>query len=523
MHDMTLPGSSQPAQPFRALVVDDNRDLADNVAELLRSDGCEVVVAYGVHDANRALTTGGCELAIVDIRMAEGGGLAVLASVKEKCPDAEVILMTANASVDTAIHAVAEGAFAYLEKPFDPQQLLNLCERALTQTGLRRDRLELQRDLARSETLYREVVDNVEALILSVDRDGVIRMCNEFAANTLGYGRYELTGMNSTRLLPSPAAHEAFADGLRAAWQGTRTTDLELPLITHSGEERIVRFTLSQMDLGDEHQAMTLAVGMDMTDRLELERRASEAQAMASIATLTAGLAHEVRNPLNAASLQLQLLQRQVSKLADANLIDKMGHRITIVSEELVRLTKLLDDFLKLARPQRLALSPVDLIALVDEVRTMYAPSAVERGIVLDSAVEHGSVVAQGDQGMLKQVMVNLVVNALDAIDQDGKVILRCFGQGRSRVALEVQDTGPGIPEDVRASLFTPFVTTKEAGTGLGLTIVKRIIDRHGGTVTVSSPAVGGTLFRITLQRNMRASEPPVEPSSLATGSSSVH
>ena len=517
---MTLAGT---AQPFRALIVDDNRDLADNVAELLRGDGCEVAVAYGVRDADRALANGGCELAIVDIRMAEGGGLAVLASVKDKCPEAEVILMTANASVDTAIRAVSEGAFAYLEKPFDPQQLLTLCERALTQTGLRRDRLELQRDLARSEALYREVVDNVEALILSVDGQGVVRMCNEYAAKTLGYGGYELTGMCCDRLLASPVAVEAFNEGLRAARQGTRTTDLELPMHTQSGEERIVRFTLSQMDLEDEHQAMTLAVGVDMTDRLELERRASEAQAMASIATLTAGLAHEVRNPLNAASLQLQLLQRQVAKFSDASLVDKMGQRITIVSEELVRLTKLLDDFLKLARPQRLALSPVDLVVLVHEVCAMYAPAAAECHIVLDSVVEHGTVVAQGDQGMLKQVLVNLVVNALDAIGRDGKIILRCFGQGRSRVAFEVQDTGTGIPEEVRTSLFTPFVSTKEAGTGLGLTIVKRIIDRHGGTVTVSSPAVGGTLFRVTLQRSMRESDPPKESARGKSGSSNHH
>lgn len=501
------------SQAFCSLVVDDNVDLANNVAELLIDEGCEAHVAGGVREASDYLESHGCDLAVVDIRMADGGGLAVLATIKKRCPEAEVILMTANASLDTAIRAVSEGAFAYLEKPFDPQQLLNLCDRALTQIRLRKDRQELQRVLARSEALYREVVDSVDSLILGIDEDCVVQMCNEFAATTLGYERYELIGRSCKDFTASALAADALQESLRAAAAGTRTTDLELPLLTQEGQERIVRFTLSQLDVDDVAGPAVLAVGADMTDRLELERRASEAQAMASLATLTAGLAHEVRNPLNAATLQLQLLQRHMAKLADDELRGRMQQRVRIVDEELERLTKLLDDFLKLARPQRLALSPVDLVVLLNEVQDMHGPAAAERGIELGSVVEHGSVIAQGDRGMLKQVVVNLVVNAMDAIGKDGAITMRCFGQGRSRVVLEVQDTGPGIPESVRNQLFSPFVTTKEAGTGLGLTIVKRIIDRHGGTITVSSPEVGGTLMRLSLQRSMRVSEPPAAPS----------
>lgn len=491
----------------KVLVVDDNRDLADNVAELLMQLKCEVDAVYGVEAALAALHEQIYDLAIVDIRMTGGGGLAVLSAVKRSAAEAEVILMTANASVDTAIQAVAEGAFAYLEKPFDPQQLLTLCERALLQVRLKAERLQLQRDLARSEALYREVVDTVAALIFGIDRKGVVRVSNAAAAQALEQSQEDLCGRSCADLLVSEQAGQVLGDALRVAWNGGRTTDLELPLLTASGGERLVRFSLSKMDLGRLYDTMVLAVGVDMTDRLELEKRASEAQALASLATLTAGLAHEVRNPLNAASLQLQMLSRQLAKLPEQDLRTRMGQRVRIVDLELARLTKLLDDFLKLARPQRLSMSPVGIGELLHEVRALHGPAARERGVRLTVDSPEVDLVAVGDSDMLKQVLVNLVNNALDAVVPEGSVVLRSVSQGRSRVAIEVQDTGSGIPESIRSRLFVPFVTTKEAGTGLGLTLVKRIIDRHGGTVSVHS-GDSGTTVRVVLPRAQRRKEP---------------
>ena len=492
------------------LVVDDNRDLADNVAEMVHKLGCDVRAVYSVEGALAALAERPYKLAIVDLRMPGGGGLAVLSAVKRDCGDAEVVLMTANATVDTAIQAVSEGAFAYLEKPFDPQQLLMLCERALSQVRLRAERMQLRKDLERSEALYREVVDTVSALIFGIDNQGVIRMCNASAAETLRLSREQLCGRPAADFMVSDGAREVLREALRQVRSGVRMADLELPLQTSDGGERLVRFTLSQMDLGRSYDVMVLAVGVDMTDRLELERRASEAQAMASIATLTAGLAHEVRNPLNAATLQLQLLMRQVLKLQDEPVRERFGQRVSIVEMELSRLTKLLDDFLKLARPQRLAMEAVDLRRLMHEVQQLHGVAARERSIDLrvDCAVE--PVVVEGDSGMLRQVLVNLLNNALEAVGQAGVVTMRCMVQGRSRIAFELQDDGPGIPQEVRNRLFTPFVTTKEAGTGLGLTIVKRIVDRHGGTITVhSGPPRVGTSIRVVLPRSLRPSQPP--------------
>jgi signal transduction histidine kinase len=125
--------------------------------------------------------------------------------------------------------------------------------------------------------------------------------------------------------------------------------------------------------------------------------------------------------------------------------------------------------------------------------------------------LDEGPQWVRGDHAMLKQVLMNLVLNAIEAMaSAPGSVRLSCHGQGDQRVEIRVEDQGPGIPPEIAQKLFTPFVTSKEAGTGLGLTIVKRIIDRHGGTIFVSTGDPGGTVVRITLQR----ANPPMRSAS---------
>lgn len=504
--------SDQPMPQPLALVVDDNQDLADNVAELLGELSIECVTAYGPEEAKRCLDSHGrhCDLAIVDILMPGQTGVDLMIDIKRQCPDAEVILLTANASLDTAMRAVHEGAFAYVEKPFDPQQLLMLGERALAQALLRKERGRLQSKLSRSEALYRTVVDGVDALILSVAPDGRLQMANRTAQALLGYELQALAQRRLSDLAAGPAAQATFAAAIEGARQGATQQDLEVPVLRADGQERVVRWRLAPMQppweltdcTSEAEGAFVLAVGEDMTDRAELERRAVEAEAMAAIATLTAGLAHEIRNPLNAATLQLQLIARQIAKITETDLQHGIQRRVTIVQDEVVRLSSLLDDFLRLAKPQRLSLRPVAVSSLFQEVCALQEPAAAEANVRLRTDLADPELRAMGDHDTLVQVLVNLTINAFDALrGRGGSVTLRAMAQGASRLAIEVADDGPGIPPDVAKDLFRPFVTSKEAGTGLGLTIVERIIDRHGGTITAGAAPGGGALLRISLQR----------------------
>jgi signal transduction histidine kinase len=213
---------------------------------------------------------------------------------------------------------------------------------------------------------------------------------------------------------------------------------------------------------------------------------------------LALNLAHEIRNPLNAALLQLHLLGRDVDKLSADDLVkESLKRRAAIVGDEVGRLNRLLTEFLELARPRGIAREPVHIGTIVGGVIELQQGAALGRGVRLQKEIAADGCVALGDAEKLTQVVLNLVVNALEAMKSGGTLTARVFPEG-DRVLLEISDTGPGIPDDVLENVFDPFFTTKEAGTGLGLSIVRKIVDQHGGDVQIRSESEGGT--RVTVR-----------------------
>jgi PAS domain S-box-containing protein len=487
------------------LVVEDHRPLAENVAALFRDEGCEVAIADGAQAACEAIGEAGCDLALIDIRLPDASGVDLAGVIKERCNEAEVILITGAATLDTALAAIRGAAYAYLPKPFDPNELRALGRRALSQVALRRERSRLQRELSQSESLYRGVVDAVDSFIVGLGPGGTIEIWNRATADSTGFPSDQILGQPLGRYLFSQRSRDQLDEALARAMLGGTVVGLELPLRTRDGGQRIVRWTLSRLAGPEQGGPLVLAAGIDLTDRIDLERRAAEAEAMASLGSLTAGLAHEIRNPLNGAVLQLELLQRSAARLDDGEIAQRIGSRVAIVREELNRLNRLLEDFLNLAKPRAIEKSNVDLRALIAEVAELQAEPARRLGIAIGLRIEDGELVVHGHAPMLRQVLVNLVVNAIEAMRErgHGRIELGCHQKSDTRLELSVEDDGPGIPEEIAGRLFAPFVTSKEAGTGLGLTIVKRIIDRHGGTIHIGSEPGRGTKVHVSLQRAM--------------------
>ncbi|MBK7859895.1 MAG: response regulator [Archangiaceae bacterium] len=238
-------------------------------------------------------------------------------------------------------------------------------------------------------------------------------------------------------------------------------------------------------------------------DKRELQRRALTSEKLAAVGTMTAGLSHEIRNPLNAAGLQLQVLERRIDKL-DPALRPPLLEPLTLVRDEIRRLDHLLEDFLQLARPRELVSRPVDLSELAGRVLDLLARDAERRGVTLERHLAQVPPVA-GDDGRLRQVVMNLALNALEASSR-GKVTMTVAAPtGAGTVVLIVDDTGPGVPPELRERIFEPFFTTKAQGTGLGLAIVHGIVAQHGGTLTVSSAPGGGARFTLELSAAPRS------------------
>jgi PAS domain S-box-containing protein len=485
----------------RALVVEDNLPLAENVAELLEAEGLEVQVCTSGAEARARAGERGFDVAVVDVGLPDVRGVDLVPDLRAGMPDGEVILMTGGATLDTAIAAVQRGVLAYVQKPFQPEELLALVDRALSQVQLRRERRRLAQELAASERLYRGVVESVDELIVGIDANGAIRVWNRFAAATSGVSHEEALGKEFVARFVIEEEREAVRELLAEARAGKRVHDQEWSLPSRDRAHRVVRWHVTPLLAQEREETLLLLVGTDVTERRELERRAADAEAMASLATLTTGLAHEIRNPLNAALLQLELLSRLVSRI-EGPLRDRTGECTRLVQAEIQRLTKLLEDFLQLARPRRLAQAPVDVAVLCEHVVTMHRPVAEAAGITLSLHIASGLPKVLGDQSRLTQVLINLVVNALDAMrgQPRGEITVSVEPWPERKVRIAVSDRGPGISAEVAPQIFTPFFSTKERGTGLGLSIAKRIIDLHGGTVDLRPRPDGGAIAEIVLR-----------------------
>lgn len=505
----------------RILVVEDNDALAENMAELFEEIGAHVTVCPSRKEALAVAELAGFDLAIVDIRLpGHDDGVDLVPDLRRHNSHGEVILVTGNATLDSAIAAVRHGAFAYILKPFDPDELLTIGQRAYGQVMLRRERRQLANELAASEALYRSVTENVEAAIVGIDEAGLIRFCNRFGLETGGYRADDVRGERFSEFCADSDARQGLSDLVERARSGDAVRDIEIAMRTSHGSSRVIRWTLTPLPQSASGLAV-LAVGLDVTDRLSLERRTAESEAMAAMGRLTTGVAHEIRNPLNAAKLQLELLMRGAKKLEGAPESDRIAERAEIVRGELVRLSRMLEEFLDLARTRRVAVRDADLQAVLEEVARLEEPLAEARGISIRVAPASEAQVARMDRERIKQVLINLVGNAIEALETQGsgEVTLSvepADEEGLLRV--RVADTGPGLPSEVADQLFQPFVTTKSAGTGLGLSVVERLVELHGGTVQLQARRGGGTEASFTLPRARPEGSPLPGPEDGARG-----
>lgn len=217
------------------------------------------------------------------------------------------------------------------------------------------------------------------------------------------------------------------------------------------------------------------------------------------LSRLLARLAHEIRNPLSSLAIHVQLLEEDVAQAA-APLRAQAAGRFEIIRGELQRLENLMRQFLSLAAPSSVDLQMVEVTEVVRYVCDLLRPEAAARGIEIAGEIPESLPPLAADPAQLKQALVNLVINAIQAVERNGRIVVGArHERDAGRLALEVIDNGPGVPGERRSAIFEPFFTTKAEGSGLGLWIVQQIATAHGGVVTVSETAGGGAVFTLQL------------------------
>ncbi len=240
---------------------------------------------------------------------------------------------------------------------------------------------------------------------------------------------------------------------------------------------------------------VTIGICRDISRRVAMEQKVREHERMAYVGHLAASLSHEIRNPLSAIKMNLQILMRRLE------LEGYDRRRLEISTREVGRLEGILRQLLDTARPLNLKLAPVDLTGLARGCLELLDPKAADKGVRVVLRLAPELPLVSGDAGRLEQALINLLLNALEAVERGGRVVVwtRTLPGRSGLVELGVRDNGAGIAPEQMPQLFTPFYTSKARGTGLGLSNVKRIVEAHGGQVSVKSSPGRGASFRVRL------------------------
>jgi PAS domain S-box-containing protein len=498
-------GSLRPAATRtrgRVLIVDDNVELSNALVDVLSTvrepDGTPRFYVETAPTGARALESAevhGFDVAIVDVKLPDASGVDLIGPLRARSRFSEVLLVTGFATLDAAMGALRSGAFAFVLKSFRPEELIATVEQAFAKVGLSRERDELERR-------YRDLVELTSVLFVALDKDDRVSLLNRRASTLAGVTPEEAQGRPLLECWIPEDSRERLRlalEKIREKRPDRRSVEVETRFSTTedlASARTRVRWHLS---LGED--GMVYAIGIDVTERRALEKRAADAEALSAMGTLALNLAHEIRNPLNAAVLQLHLLGRDVDKLsADEEKRAALKSRAAIVGDEIGRLNRLLTEFLELARPRGIAREPVHVPRLMDDVLDLERETAEARGVSVVRDLAQEGCVAIGDAEKLKQVLINLVVNAIDAMKAGG-TLTASVRQVAESVEMAIADTGPGIEKDVLASVFDAFFTTKEAGTGLGLSIVRKIVDQHRGEVRIDTERGRGTRVVVSIPR----------------------
>jgi two-component system sensor histidine kinase PilS (NtrC family) len=312
---------------------------------------------------------------------------------------------------------------------------------------------------------------------VTLDPQGRITFLNRAGEQITGLALAEVAGQPGSRWFPGFAG----------------TGREEVPFSNARGERRLLGYTAFPLHGRDDARAGTAVIFQDLTELRAMEEAVQRAKRLADLGEVAAGLAHELRNPLASISGCVELLR------GAQGLSEEDGRVLGIVLRETGRLDALLTRFLEFSRPTPPVRRPADLAAVAGETLDMFSADPAAAGLALERSLV--PTPASFDPDQLRQVVLNLLSNAAQALrdaGRGGRIRLACAPTPDAAV-LSVEDDGPGIGHEAASRIFTPFFTTKARGTGLGLAVVQRIVDAHGGAISVQSTPGEGARFVVRL------------------------
>jgi len=531
----------------RVLVVDDDLYLAENMAEVLRREGYEVWVCQQGTQALKEVSKRVFGVALIDIRLSDMGGIDLLRKLKDKAPDIDVVIVTGNASVHSAIEALNCGASRYILKPPAPDELISIVRdlfdrrELLRRSTLYLERLEAQmklsqalasallpEEVARAAVEATRVVANVQACVLLLRGDdgrlkplawsGISEDMAEVLASNEDVLRYisspvtngKTPGMATLKM--KHAKQRTLCPVALFRLRG-RTSDLGLlgAIIRcgaiESHEEELLSAVANFVGVALERAVLYERLEKAYSQLKKAQREMVRTEKMSAIGRLASGLAHEIGTPLNIISGRAEYLYEVATD--DQNV--RQG--LKVIVEQIDRISSLFRQLLDFSREHTTEMSEVDIRKVITGTLSLMDTNLRKSNVSVLVDTPERLPLVRGNFNQLQQVFVNLLMNSMDAINakfkeggvskQHGKVRISVgLNEGRDEVEVEVWDNGIGIKEEDLDKVFEPFFTTKGvgAGTGLGLSVVYGIISEHGGKIEIESKWGEETKVTFTLK-----------------------
>ena len=344
------------------------------------------------------------------------------------------------------------------------------------------------------KVLNNDIVRNISSGLLTVDGKGYITSFNTAAEKITGYLLEEVYGKNIETIFSDidiTSMHPETEDPAESERQR-----LETWFKSKDGKEYYLGFSISQIKKSESEKLANIIFFQDLTTLKRMEKELRQADKLAAVGGFAASIAHEIRNPLASISGSIELLEKDLaSELKDDN-----KKLMRIVIREVDRLNKLIGEFLNYARPSPPKKKDVNLNAIINETIEMIVNSEPKTNDITIKTDEGNIPSIRADEGQLRQVIWNLTKNAADSINIKGQIIIttrKAIIEKEEGVELIIRDNGCGITEEESLKIFNPFYTSKEKGSGLGLSVVHSIIEAHSGLLTLNSIPGKGSTFSV--------------------------
>lgn len=320
-----------------------------------------------------------------------------------------------------------------------------------------------------------------------IDREGRVTLLNSQAEEIFGIRREESLGKKLTESINELGVINLFR---QVRGEGKEIVNREIG-ITHP-QSRTLSVTITPIrDRGGNIEGMA-ALFKDISSTRRMEKEVEEVARLITLGSLSSWLAHEIRNPLNSITINLELLKEEVSRLVREKAREEPLRLMGVISDEINRLNESVHDFLSFDKLPSLNIETTDINQILDGTLALVQPEAVKRGVKIRKGYRKKLPTIQVDAKKIRQVLLNIIINSIQAMPRGGELHLITRSRG-SRVEIEIKDSGLGIPEHIQGKIFDFFFTTREEGAGLGLSIAQRIVNEHGGDIQVGSKENSGT------------------------------